>query len=231
MSNPIKCVLYARISTKEGDPNRTTGPHQSPDSQLYDLENYAKSHGMIIHRTYIDRITGVSEGSDRPEFSKLLKDIRSSKPGFGVVLFHSISRLGRGGVLQICRILETFTANGIRYVSYTEPYLSSLGEFGEVVVALLAIMAKIERGQLSDRVRAGLANAKARGRHIGRKTIPVDDVALRKLVESGGSVSDVARVFSISRATAARRLKEKGLITQGMGELVALNTSSKTNGD
>lgn len=220
---PIQCCIYIRVSTKESD--RENGPNQKPDSQLYDLENYARDHGWIIVKTYIDRITGVSDTADRPEFSKLLKDVKSPRRGFSVILFHSISRLGRGGVLQIHRILETFTANNVRYMSFTEQYLTTLGEFGEAVIAILACMARIERNQLSARVTAGMASAKTKGKIMGRKTIPIDDEALRKLVSAKASLTDIANVFHISRATAARRLKQRGLITTGMGELETLRQS------
>jgi DNA invertase Pin-like site-specific DNA recombinase len=223
MSDPfIKCVLYARVSTAEKPSDVTRGSRQDPENQLRELRSYAASQNWVVHEEYVDRITGSVEGKDRPELSKLLKAVQSHRPGFTVVLFWSIDRLGRGGVLQVHQLLDTFTRHGVKYRSLQEPYLDTLGIFGEVVISLLACLAKQERLRMSERVKAGLQNRKARGFKIGRKVKEVDDVAFRKLVASGASLTDLSRVLNISRATAARRLKEKGLVTQGMGELAAI---------
>lgn len=224
-----RCVLYARVSTKERPADNIRGSRQDPENQLRELRDYANSQNWAIHKEYVDKISGDVEGKDRPELSKLLEAARSYRPSFTIVLIWSIDRLGRGGVLQIHQLLDTFTRHGIKYKSLQEPYLDTLGPFGEVVISLLACLARQEKLRLSERIRAGLANARAKGRKLGPKVKEVDDVSLRKLVAAGASLTDLSRVLSISRATAARRLRERGLITQGMGELAALRADPNPN--
>lgn len=101
------------------------------------------------------------------------------------------------------------TENGVKYHSYTEQYLSSLGAFADVVVSLLATIAKQERLRISERVQAGLdyrknVLKKPLGRKVGtklKKTAKLIDAAKKHRAE-GKSYGDIAIVMKISRQRA-----------------------------
>jgi DNA invertase Pin-like site-specific DNA recombinase len=85
-----------------------------------------------------------------------------------VLLFWALDRLTREGTLATLQYLERLTSYQVGYKSFTEPYLDSCGTFKDVVISLLATMAKQERIRMSERVNAGLALARRQGKRLGR---------------------------------------------------------------
>ena len=85
--------------------------------------------------------------------------------------FLSLDRLTREGTLATLKYLELLENYGVRWRSLTEPWIDSAGPFRDVIISLLASLAKQERVRISERVRAGLTRAKQferSGRSIGR---------------------------------------------------------------
>ena len=95
-----------------------------------------------------------------------------------MVLFWSLDRFSREGVLETLQHLQKLTSNGVEWYSYREEYLRSVGVFKEAVLAILAAIAKQERVRISERVQAGLSRAKAEGKKL-------------RASQSGGSRSNV----------------------------------------
>jgi len=87
---------------------------------------------------------------------------------FDVLLFWSLCRLSREGPLPTLQYLNRLGNYGVRWRSFAEPYLDTIGPFGEAIVALLAAIAKQERLRLVERVQAGLARARVAGTRSGR---------------------------------------------------------------
>src|ERR1700730_16703825 len=168
---PIAVAIYARVSTRT---------KQETLNQLAQLREFCHRQGWQVIAEYIDHETG--SVSTRDAFQKML--LHASQRRFSVLLFWALDRLTREGTLATLQYLERLTSYQVGYKSFTEPYLDSCGTFKDVVISLLATMAKQERIRMGERVRAGIAQARRAGKRIGRPPLRVlksKDVAeLRK---------------------------------------------------
>jgi DNA invertase Pin-like site-specific DNA recombinase len=188
----MKIALYARVSTKDKG--------QDTENQLVQLRDFAAKQGWHITREYIDRETGGT--SDRAEFQAMFAD--ASRRKFDLVLFWSLDRLSREGVLETLQHLNRLTACGVGYKSFTEQYLDSCGIFKDAVIGILAVIAKQERVRLSERTKAGLAIARSKGRQIGRPRLQVKSAEIARLMAQGLSRRAVGRELGISEGSVRR---------------------------
>ena len=177
---------------------KTKGQHT--ENQLQQLRQFAKTQEWKVVGEYVDHVTG--KHSDREQFKKMFG--AASRRDFDVLLFWSLDRLSREGVLETLNHLQRLTGYGVDYRSFTEQYLDSTGLFKEAVIGILAAIAKQERVRLSERTLAGLERARAQGRVGGRpkaEDSPTIVRAYRKLKASGMSVRQIARQMQISPTT------------------------------
>src|SRR6516162_9880914 len=128
--------------------------------------------------------------------------------GFDVVLFWSLDRFSREGVLETLQHLQKLTSYGVAFKSFTEQYLDGTGVFRDFVLAILAAIAKQERVRLSERTLAGLERARRQGRVGGRPRInrkqDRDAKRIRQLRDDGQSYTEIADELGRSRADIAR---------------------------
>ncbi len=164
-------AIYSRISTDK----------QDNQNQLEQLREFAAGQGWRIKREYVDIATG--KNSDREQFRALFK--AASRREFELVLFWSLDRFSREGVLETLTYLQNLTQYGVGYRSFTEQYLDSCGMFREAVISILAVIAKQERVRLSERTIAGLQRARARGRIGGRPRAACDPSEIARLKTDG----------------------------------------------
>jgi DNA invertase Pin-like site-specific DNA recombinase len=191
----MKIALYARVSTKDKG--------QDTENQLARLREFAKSQNWTIAHEYVDRATG--KHSNREQFQRLFQDASQRK--FDLVLFWSLDRFSREGVLETLNHLQRLSAAGVGYRSVTEQYLDSCGIFKDAVLAILAVIAKQEHIRLSERTIAGLEKARRAGRIGGRPTVVVDRGRIAQMDEEGFTLREIAEEMGISSATACRILK------------------------
>jgi DNA invertase Pin-like site-specific DNA recombinase len=183
----MKIAIYARVSTKDKG--------QETENQLVQLREFAAKQGSTIFREYVDRETGSK--SDREEFQAMFAD--ASRRRFDLLLFWSLDRLSREGVFETLQHLNRLTSYGVGYRSFTEQYFDSCGIFKDAVISILATVAKQERVRLSERTKAGLAIARARGKTLGRpKTVKVHSSEIARLRARGISGRAIARELGIS---------------------------------
>jgi DNA invertase Pin-like site-specific DNA recombinase len=150
----LRIAIYARVSTKNG---------QDPEMQLTELREYIRNRKWKIAGEYVDK--GISGASDsRPELNRLMAD--ANRRRFDVVAVWKFDRFARS-VSHLLRALESFRALGIEFVSLSESIDTSTPT-GKMVFTVLASVAELERSLIGERVRAGLRNAKARGKRLGR---------------------------------------------------------------
>ena len=145
----MRVGLYARTSTDDG--------RQELTNQIGELLAYAERMGWEVVGKYQDQTSG--RKADRPELKKALADGRKRK--FDVLLFWSLDRLSREGVLKTLLILNQLSSYGVKYRSLQEQWIDSLGAFSDAVIGILATVAQFEADRTSARVRAGLARARA----------------------------------------------------------------------
>ncbi len=148
----MKTAIYVRISTQK----------QETRNQTAQLREFAAKQDWQIVREYTDTESG-SRG-DRAAFQQMFAD--ASRRKFDCLLFWSLDRFSREGVLPTLRHLERLTAYGISWRSYTEQFFDSCGPFRDAVIGIMATLAKQERIRISERTKAGLAMARARERFL-----------------------------------------------------------------
>jgi DNA invertase Pin-like site-specific DNA recombinase len=103
---------------------------------------------------------------DRTAFKAVWKDAEAHR--FDCLLFWSLDRLTREGTLATLRYLQRLKDHGIKFKSYTEQYIDSLGVFGDAIIGILAAVAQQERIRISERTKAGMERVRKQGKRIGR---------------------------------------------------------------
>lgn len=150
----MKTVIYSRVSTDM----------QENENQIMQLREYAEKQGWEILAVKTDVCSG---SKDERDGLKEVFDL-ARKRNFDVLLFFSLDRLSRNGAKQTLEYLTLLDSYGVKWHSYTEEYISSLGIFADAIISLMACLAKQERIRISERTRAGLARVRAKGVKLGR---------------------------------------------------------------
>lgn len=187
----MKVAIYARVSTANNG--------QDPTMQTRELREYCDRRGWTVAGEYVDiGISGTKER--RPELDRLMADAHRRR--FDVVAVWKFDRMARS-VSHLLRALETFNSLGIEFVSLSES-LDTATPAGRMVFTVLGAVAELERSLTVERVRAGLRNAKAKGRQLGRPRVVVDTTKIASLRASGASWQTITRQLGISAGTAKR---------------------------
>ena len=181
-------AIYSRVSTDR----------QELENQLIDLRDYVRRCNWTIYKIYQEKISGKLES--RIEFDALFSDARHKK--FDLVLFWSLDRFSRAGVVHTIQKLNELNMLGVDYFSYQEPFLDSTGPLKEAVVAIFAALAKLEREKISEKTKAGIRRAKAEGKVVGRA--PISKFQMQKIKElrsQGLSFGEISKRMHVSKTT------------------------------
>ncbi len=177
-------ALYARVSTLNG---------QNPEMQLCELRDYCQRRGFVVAGEYVDKgISGARER--RPALDKLMADCR--KRLVDAVVVYRYDRFARS-LRQLVNALEEFRALGIDFISLHEGVDTSTPN-GRLVFGIFASIAEFERELICDRVRSGLAAARAKGKRLGRPKVAVDVARIASLRASGASWRTISREMHLS---------------------------------
>jgi DNA invertase Pin-like site-specific DNA recombinase len=196
----LRIAIYARVSTSDKG--------QDTENQLRELRQFVANkatEGWTLTGEYVDQASGKT--ANRPEFQRLFQDAAERR--FDLVLFWSLDRFSREGVVETLQHLERLKANGVQWWSFKEEFLRSIGPFADAVLAILACIAKQERIRLSERVKAGLDRARAQGKAVGRPKVVVDRDKVLGLHTQGLSQWDISQKLGLSRASVGRILAER----------------------
>jgi DNA invertase Pin-like site-specific DNA recombinase len=159
--------------------------------------------GWVIAHEYVDRASG--KNGDRVQFQAMFAD--AGKRKFDIILFWALDRFSREGTLATLKYLERLSAAGVNWNSYQEAYLDSCGPFRDVVLSLLATIARQERLRISERTVAGLKRARRAGKRLGRPHADIDTKRLHRLQDEGLSLRKIAAQVGLSVPTVAKALK------------------------
>lgn len=174
MKKQKRTAIYMRVSTLS----------QKTDLQKDGLEAYAARAGMKITATYSDvAVSGRKQG--RPQLKELMKAARHHE--FDCVLVWKFDRFARS-VSHLLRALEGFNHLGIRFISVCDP-VDSNRPMGKAMFTIIGAMAELESSLISERVKAGMAAAKARGKRLGRPKTPS---CLVKQIEALAETTDLS---------------------------------------
>jgi DNA invertase Pin-like site-specific DNA recombinase len=167
--------------------------------QTRELREYAERRGWQFAGEYVD--VGISGSKEsRPELDRLMSE--AHKRRFDILAVWRFDRFARS-VSHLIRALETFRALGIEFVSLSESVDTSTPT-GKMVFTVLGAVAELERSLIVERVKAGLRNARAKGKQIGRPKVEADAARIATLREAGRSWSEIMRETGLTKGTAQR---------------------------
>ena len=164
----MKIALYCRVSKNDES--------QDPGNQLNPLRDYARALGGDIAQEYVDMSSG--SNGDRKEFLRMLAD--ADKRKFDLVLVWALDRLSREGISNTLGYIERLRKSGVTLKSLQESWVDTDDGPGEIMVAVLAWVAKQERRRIVERTKAGLERAKKAGKRLGRPEGKKDSKPRRK---------------------------------------------------
>lgn len=190
----MKTAIYSRVSTDK----------QDSVNQLTQLRDLISKLGWVLVEEFVDTCTGGT--SDREAFQRMFA--AAERGEFQKVVFWSLDRLTREGTLETLQHLKRLEKAGVGYKSLQETELDTDNPYKDVFISLRATQAKLEKQRISERTKAGLATARAKGVILGNRPVEVDMPRLRALHEQGLSSRKISQIMGIGSTTVLRRLHE-----------------------
>jgi len=198
-------VAYLRVSTEK----------QETEAQKRAIEEFARNHGFSVIWFTDEAVSGGVKARERPGFSAMLRFLESNPMIRDIIVFE-LSRLGRD-YDDLKDVLHEFSSKGYRLWIVTLPTWNQIVDMiksennpllqllykllADILVSVMAFASAQERVLISIRTRAGIARARAEGKHVGRPPYPLPLDRIRMLLRQGKSIKDIWRL-----------LKEKGEI-------------------
>jgi DNA invertase Pin-like site-specific DNA recombinase len=192
-----KAAIYTRVSTQD----------QSVDMQVSDLRRYCEQRSFEVYKEYSDQ--GVSGTKDhRPALDQLMADARKRR--FDVVACWRFDRWARS-TKHLITALEEFRHLGIDFISFQEN-IDTSSPLGKAVFTIVSAIAELEKNIIVERVKAGLRNAKAKGKRLGRR--PLIDARLLRTVSDmrgrGMSIRGISNELGVSKSLVHKSIKIVG---------------------
>jgi DNA invertase Pin-like site-specific DNA recombinase len=198
MTMPKKAAIYARVSTTD----------QSVERQIRELRAFAEKRGWEIVHEAEEYVSGASQ--KRPQREKILSMARKRK--IDAILVLSLDRWGRS-VQDLVLTMSELESLGVAFVVPGNIDMSTA--MGKMMAHFLGAVAEFERELIRERVRSGLANARAKGRIGGRPRREADKVENGlALLRQGESYTEVSEKTGLSVSTlvrARRNAREMGI--------------------
>jgi len=183
--------IYARVSTIDKS--------QDPETQLLPLREYAERRGFAIGAEFVDFASGRKD--DRPEYKRLLAAVRRRE--VDVVLVWRYDRFARSAQALV-NALGEFQSLGVDFVSLQEGTDTTTPQ-GKLVFTIMAGLAEFESALISERVKAGMARAKAQGKRIHKPRLVETKIRqIRELRGEGKSVTYIQNAVGVSRGAVVK---------------------------
>jgi DNA invertase Pin-like site-specific DNA recombinase len=197
----VNVAIYLRVSTADQDAH----------NQLPEIERLCATRGWTISHRYAETINGSAR--TRPELARLLADAHAG--AFGAVVVWALDRLSREGIAEVASIVAKLDAAHVALVSVRESWCDTSGPVRDLLVSVMAWVAKQEKARLVERTKAGLDRARAKGKRLGRP--PADPAAVEAAlaaVLNGDTIDNAARGAGLSpsllrRERSARKQGER----------------------
>ena len=188
---PLRAGLYARVSTAE---------QQTLPMQISAMREYADRRGWSVVASIEDVGSGAKDRQKRKELEKLAK-----RRQLDVILVWRLDRWGRS-LSDLTTSLRDLLAIGVEFASVTEGLDLSTAT-GRAMAGMLGVFAEFERDVLRERILAGLAAAKKKGKTLGRTaTVRDQSETIRQLSSEGLNKAQIAKRLNIGRASVFRAL-------------------------
>ena len=189
----MRAAIYARVST--------TNHGQDPQLQTREMREYCERRGWQISGEYVD--VGISGSKDsRPELNRLMADAKQRR--FDAVCVWKLDRFGRS-LRHLVNALADLESLGVSFTSIKDN-LDLSTPSGRLMFQIIGAMAEFERSLIQERVKAGLRNARAKGKTLGRPRVVVDAAQIAHLRSQGRSVREIAEELGYSRSLVHKTL-------------------------
>lgn len=179
---------YARVSAKD----------QNLDTQLEQL------HAAGVQRIFQEKISGTT--TQRPQLDQLLATLREGD----TVTVARLNRLGRNSA-HIMQLVADFNVRGVRFVAL-DLGIDTATPAGRLVLGIFAALAEYDRESIRERAAAGIALAKAQGKHLGRRPgADVENLAkVKNCLAAGMSVHQIVAATGVSETSVKRYRRQLG---------------------
>jgi DNA invertase Pin-like site-specific DNA recombinase len=195
-------AIYARVSTDDKG--------QTPDNQLLQLRAWCERMGYPVVREYVEHENGGKGAEYRKQLAAMFAG--AARREFDLLLVWSLDRFSREGMAATVAHLQRLASHGVAFRSFTEEHLSTENELvRNVLLAVLASLAKLEREKISQRTKAGLERARAMGKVLGRPRFSDGDRArLRTALDTGDSWHAVSIAARLPYSTVKKHARKLG---------------------
>ena len=189
-----KIFLYCRVST---------GMQQTGlESQVRALREYCKRCGLNNYEIFEDENQSGTKKS-RPALDDMMKRVRAGE--CEKVIVYNFSRFARS-VTHLLSALQEFENLGVKFLSMSES-IDTETPIGRALFTILGSVAQLERDLIAERVKNGLANAKAKGIHLGRHKMRDSDLIRKLLATEGMTYREAARISRCSTGAISAEVK------------------------
>jgi len=190
----MRAALYARISTYD---------QQTLSMQMKVMREFVANRGWSIAVEMEETSSGVKKREKKQTILQAAK-----RREVDVIVVWKLDRWGRS-LVSLINELQDLNALGVGFVSITEA-LDFTTPSGKAMAGMLAVFAEFERDMLRERVKAGIAHARAKGKNHGRpKTAALKADRVKQMFKDGFNKSQIAKELKISRTSVRRVLNEK----------------------
>ena len=194
-SKAQRVAIYARVSTND----------QTTDNQVMQLREIAKHRGWTVTHEFIDQgISGAKGRDKRPQYDAMLKG--ATRGEFDVIAAWSVDRLGRSLQELVLMFEDLKTLNINLYLQQQGIDTSTIA--GKMLYQMCGVFAEFERAMIQERVKSGLARAKAQGKTLGRPRASAElEARILAARAEGKGMLRIAKELGIGTGTVHRVLK------------------------
>ncbi len=191
-----RAAIYARVSTLNG---------QTPENQLMQLRGVTEKAGWVVVGEFVDHgISGAKGRDQRPAFDRLCK--AATRREIDVVMAWSVDRLGRS-LQDLVAFLGDLQASDVDLYLHQQG-VDTTTPGGRALFQMMGVFAEFERAMMRDRIKAGLARARAQGKRLGRPPVPPEvEQAIRDARAEGKGMLKIGRELGVGTATVQRVLR------------------------
>jgi DNA invertase Pin-like site-specific DNA recombinase len=191
-----RVAIYTRVST-DG---------QTVDNQSMELQAVAERHGWEIVEVFSDNgVSGANGRDKRPAFDALCK--AAIRREFDVIMAWSVDRLGRS-LQHLVTFLGEIHSKGVDLYLHQQG-IDTTTPAGKAMFQVCGVFAEFERAMIQERVKAGLARARAQGKRLGRPKVPGRvEKAVLAARDKGTGKRKISKQLGIGVSTVNRILAE-----------------------
>lgn len=202
----MELAIYCRVSTTK----------QDYENQLSQLKDYCEKEKHNIYRVYSETISG--KESQRPMFKEMMQHAAEKK--FDAILVWALDRFTREGTAKVWHYISLLNSYGVKFISYSEPAFNTDNEMvRDILLTVMATLAKQERLRISERTKAGLEIARAKGIRLGRKEVPKKTKrAIVELHEQGKSYREICNEVYYWTATRGKKFVSMGFVHKTLSD-------------